>query len=635
MLNDPILEAPTEAELAALRQRVTELEAHEAGRQRALQVQAALYRITDLASSVEDMPAFYTALHHVVGTLMDARNFFIALYNEETRQINFAFYVDEVDPNLPSPHEWLDIEQGLGKSLTAYVLRTGQPLLAPPEKFAALVQQGEVEAVGADSIDWLGVPLNTGGRTLGVLGVQSYTEAVRFGEEEKELLTFVSQHIATALDRARQLGETRQHLAELAVIASLQETLANQLKLSAVIDLVGEKIRAVFEAQAIFIALYDHATNSIYFPYFLIRDERVPEHTIHLGQGLTSVVIHTRQMLMINDDFERRSAELGGRLVADKLPKCWLGVPILAQAEVVGVISLQHMEHANMFTEADARLLTMMGASMWIAIENARLFESIEQRVVERTHALAEANERFKELDQLKSQFVSNVSHELRTPLTNISLYLSLLARHRNLETLDRALPTLKSETDRLKQLVEEVLTLSRIEQGQTPFALHPWVLDEMLAEVLAIHAVRAQAKRQVFLHARSPTVPPVTVDRAHLIQVFTNLVANAVAYTPPGGLIRVQTTLVNRARESAPRKSDMWVVATLHNTGPAIPAEDLPHLFERFYRGRTGADSDERGTGLGLAICKDIVEQHGGRIEVESVEGIGTTFKVWLPLSV
>jgi len=629
VLTDRKTKTQPETELAALRQRLAELEAREAERQRALQMQAALYRIADLASSVTDMRAFYTALHQIVGGLMDARNFFIALYAEPARQINFVFYVDEVDQDVPPLGEWLDIEDEFGKSLTAYVLRTGQPLLASPDKFAALVQQGEVEAAGADSIDWLGVPLKTGGRTLGVLVVQSYTEAVRFREAEKELLIFVSQHIATALDRARQLDETRQHLAELAVIASLQETLANQLKLSAVIDLVGGKIRAVFNAQVIFIALYDRVTQLIQFPYYWVRDERLHVESRPLGRGLTSIIIQSRQPLLLNSDTGRRARELGAFLRTDQPPKSWLGVPVLAGDEVVGVVSLQHMERENFFTEADVRLLTTMGASTWVAIENARLFESIEQRVVQRTHELAEANERLKELDHLKSQFVSNVSHELRTPLTNVNLYLALLAKHHNLEMLDRALPILKNETDRLKQLVEEVLTISQIEQGAKAFHPQLCLLDDLLAEVLAAHTTRVEAKQLQVTHQRNPAVPALSLDQAQMRQVFTNLVGNSVAYTPPGGEIHAETAVVN----PGPAELHGWVLVYLHNTGPVIPAEDVPHLFERFYRGRTGVDSGERGTGLGLAICKDIVSQHGGRIELESAEGLGTTFKVRLPL--
>jgi diguanylate cyclase (GGDEF)-like protein/PAS domain S-box-containing protein len=166
-------------------------------RKRAETLQKALYRIAETTSTVADMPAFYADMHTIVGELMYARNFYIALLDEATRALDFAYLVDEVEGPVPPPLTE-------GKSLTEYVLRTGQPLLASPAVFRDLVKRGEVEMVGtADSVDWLGVPLKRGDQAFGVLVVQSYTEAVRYTETDRDVLTFVSQHVAAALDRKR------------------------------------------------------------------------------------------------------------------------------------------------------------------------------------------------------------------------------------------------------------------------------------------------------------------------------------------------------------------------------------------------------------------------------------------------
>lgn len=175
-----------------------------AERNRAEAIQAALYRISEVMSTAEDMDSFYAAIHDIFSQLMYARNFYIALYNQETQKISFPYYVDEFDPR-PEP-------SAMGRGLTEYVLRTGQPQLVTPERFKELVNHGEVELSGSDSVDWLGVPLKSADRAFGVLVVQSYTERVRFGDREKEMLTFVSQHIASALER-KQAAETIRHLA--------------------------------------------------------------------------------------------------------------------------------------------------------------------------------------------------------------------------------------------------------------------------------------------------------------------------------------------------------------------------------------------------------------------------------------
>jgi PAS domain S-box-containing protein len=164
-------------------------------RKRAEALQSALYRIAEKADSVEDLRALYAAIHAIVAELMYAGNFFIAVYDKKTDTVSFPYFVDEVD-SAPIPRK-------LKRGLTEYVLRTGEPLLASREKIREIISRGEVEIVGTVPVDWFGMPLRVGDETLGVLAVQSYNEGIRFGEAEREVLTFVSQNIASALNRKR------------------------------------------------------------------------------------------------------------------------------------------------------------------------------------------------------------------------------------------------------------------------------------------------------------------------------------------------------------------------------------------------------------------------------------------------
>ena len=170
-------------------------------RKRAEALQAALYRIAEKASTVGDLSELYREIHRIVGELMYAGNFYIALHDAGSNTITFPYAIDEIDdfpePTTPVP---------TGEGLTEYVLRTGQPLLATPEVFNTLLRRGEVQAVGVDSVDWLGVPLKNGPQTFGVLVLQSYDERVRFTEKDKDILTFVSQHVASALEH-KQIQE--------------------------------------------------------------------------------------------------------------------------------------------------------------------------------------------------------------------------------------------------------------------------------------------------------------------------------------------------------------------------------------------------------------------------------------------
>lgn len=162
-------------------------------RQQAERLQDAIYRISEAAHRAHNLEELFPALHSIIRELMPANNFYVALLNEASRYLEFPYYVDEYDVT-PAPYP-------LGKGLTEYVLRTGEPQLIPPERFEQLVISGEVDDVGAPSIDWVGVPLRIGEKTLGVMVTQSYTESVRFGEKEKDILVFVSEQAAMSIAR--------------------------------------------------------------------------------------------------------------------------------------------------------------------------------------------------------------------------------------------------------------------------------------------------------------------------------------------------------------------------------------------------------------------------------------------------
>jgi len=161
----------------------------------------ALSKVSEAAAAAGDVQELYAKLHAIVGELMPARNFYIALLDERRNLIEFPYFRDERDPT-PQP-------KVPGRGLTEYVLRSGRPLLASPEAFRTLQQRGDVELIGAHSVDWLGVPLRTKGRTLGVMVVQSYEEKVRYGDAERDALTVISDYAASAIVRKRDEEELK------------------------------------------------------------------------------------------------------------------------------------------------------------------------------------------------------------------------------------------------------------------------------------------------------------------------------------------------------------------------------------------------------------------------------------------
>ena len=357
----------------SLKRRVRELEAQ-------VQVDTALYRIAQAASAVTDMQAFYAAMHGVVGELMDASNFYIALYDDERQMINFPYYVDEVDQDVPDPNVWEPFGVGNARGGTAYLLRTGKPMLVDPKRYKELIAAGELELVGEMGQDWLGVPLKSEGRTLGVMVVQTYTRDKRLSQADLQILTVVGEHIATALERTRLLSETRQRSAELALVNDVQRGLAERLDMQAMYDLVGDRIQEIFDAQVVDIGILDPASGLIRFPYTIERGVRFPDEPLEVI-GFRRIALETREPYVINEDIEAEAGRVGQPHVLSGEPtKSCLFVPLVVGDRGIGVISLQNLDREHAFSDADVRLLTTLAGSLSVALENARLFEEIRQR---------------------------------------------------------------------------------------------------------------------------------------------------------------------------------------------------------------------------------------------------------------
>lgn len=232
---------------------------------------------------------------------------------------------------------------------------------------------------------------------------------------------------------------------------------------------------------------------------------------------------------------------------------------------------------------------------------------------------------RQKRLESMRKEFVANVSHELRTPLSVIKGFVeTLVDGHTQIPEgdRDRFLRTIQRHTDRLHLILEDLLTLSRLESQNPGLRLEPTDLTKLLRELADDYRQRASSTGHRIELQLAADIPPIAADAVRLRQVFDNLLDNALKYTPPQSFITLRTQLLNNELE----------VRVIDN-GPGIPAKDLSHIFERFYRVDKGRSREKGGTGLGLSIVKHIVQLHGGRIWAESTLGQGTSIVLALPL--
>lgn len=258
----------------------------------------------------------------------------------------------------------------------------------------------------------------------------------------------------------------------------------------------------------------------------------------------------------------------------------------------------------------------------WVEITGT-IIPSIDQRESWALFVIHDIT-KLKKLELVRKDFVANVSHELRTPLSVIKGYTETLVdghQEMPLDDRDRFLRTIQRHTERLNSLLDDLLTLSRLESINPGLRRESCDLSALVVGIVDDYRARPAAAGHHLSFAMDPAVGPVLIDPLKITQVLENLIDNALKYTPKGSHIEVATKL-----------KEGEVEVSVRDDGPGIPEADLPHIFERFYRVDKGRSREKGGTGLGLSIVKHIVQLHQGRAWAESKVGKGTTFYFNLP---
>jgi signal transduction histidine kinase len=269
--------------------------------------------------------------------------------------------------------------------------------------------------------------------------------------------------------------------------------------------------------------------------------------------------------------------------------------------------------------------LTFYAFRLYVSQTKAQMAR-LEEIVAERTQDLEEANEELMRLDRVKTGFYSMINHEMRTPLTAIIGYVDLLlVRDPLARDEEHMLSTIRNNSHRLLDLVNNILDVSRIEDGRLTLVRRGVEMLPAVAQALDVIRPMAEKKHIAIAVDISPELPAVWGDPKRMHQILVNLLGNAIKYTPDTGTVAV-TAWPNEASE--------MVEISVSDTGIGVPADFLPHIFDRFSRVERPEIQHTVGTGLGLSIAKGLVEAHGGEIWVESEEGHGTCFTFTLPIA-
>ncbi len=431
-------------------------------------LQQALYTIADLAYSNIDTFEMLARVHAVVGTLTYAANFLVALYDDSRDTMSFPYYADADGPT-PSYRTDELASSDYPNSLTFAVLHGGKPLLGSSRQLRRQLGLRNDLLLGPDCVDWLGVPMLEGDRVRGAVAVQSYDENRRYNEADRNLLSFVAQHILSAVTRkkAREVLEQEviRRTSELAEInAALRDEVSEreraqhlQASLFRIAELAGERtgidafysgvhsvVGELLNAKNFFISVLSDDQTALSFPYFV--DERdQPLSMRRITNGITEWVLRHRQTLLATESEIRCLIDAGEMVMFGTLPKCWLGVPLLLDGQAVGAMVVQSYDAEDDYGPPEREILQFASLHIANALERKRIQEGLreahadlENRVEERTQALNLANQdllkQIADREQAEAQLIHEAFHDGLTGLPNRAALLlrlqQLLARN-------------------------------------------------------------------------------------------------------------------------------------------------------------------------------------------------------------
>jgi two-component system, cell cycle sensor histidine kinase and response regulator CckA len=530
-------------------------------RRRVETLSSALYRVAEKSSSAHDLQQFFAAVHGIVDELMYAKNFYIALYDPATELLSFPYFVDECDP-APPPRK-------LGRSLTEYLLRTGESLLATPEVLEAMEDRGDVARKGSRSLDWMGVPLKVNNHTFGALVVQTYSKNIRYGERDKEILTFVARQLASAVE-------------------------------------IKRNEQALRRSEARYRSLVQSSVYGIYRSSMEGRFLDVnPALVTMLGYGSAEEVL----LLDPEKDVFARAEEHARLFEEFRLTGRLDGIEVK-------------------WKRKDARTITVRisGRAVSSADEPADVLEAIAEDVTDRRVL----EDQFRQAQKMEAvgRLAGGVAHDFNNLLMVISGYTEVI-----LSKLDSQHPVhekalaIQQAADRATTLTRQLLAFSRKQLLELKIVDVNAIVSDMERLLRPLIGENVELVTKL-----ASTAGHTRADAGQLEQVLMNLVVNAKDAMPGGGTLTIETQklAVDEGQHRGPTfiRPGSYVLLSVTDTGMGMDKETQSRIFEPFFTTKEMG----KGTGLGLSTVYGIVKQSGGYVMVQSEEAHGSTFQIYLP---
>jgi len=575
--------------------------------------QAAISHITESALTAHSEKELFRTVHESLQPILPAENFFVALYNPAIQLITFPYHVDEYEQN---DEDWAP--RKLGRGLTSYVIRSGKSLRVTPEIFADLEASGEVVSDGAPSVDWLGVPLKSGGVVRGVMAVQTYDPEKRLTDKHIEILETIATQTAAALERLQAREALERRNTYLAASAEIGRLVTSTLDLNTIftqtVNLVSDRLGFYFAA------IYqtdEEGYNVILRQATGGAGEKMKSQKSRVAIGAQSAVgkaAESGEVVLVNNVATDRLYQPNPLLLDTQSEAA---IPLKVSGKTLGVIDI-HSTQPHAFTSDVIAVLQSLADQVAVAINNATLYLESQELI-----------KNLQEVDKLKSQFLANMSHELRTPLNSIIGFSRVILKGIDGPITDmqqQDLTAIYNSGQHLLGLINDILDLARIEAGKMELNFEEVRLPDIIHSVLSTAKGLVKEKAIQLIEKVPADMPTVRGDTMRVRQILLNLISNAAKFTDEG-FITIESSV-----QKAPNGKFEALIKVI-DTGPGISPEGQQKLFKAFSQVDGSATRKTGGSGLGLSICANLVQLHGGRIGVESQEGKGSTFWFTMPL--
>ncbi|MCH8305030.1 MAG: PAS domain S-box protein [Candidatus Marinimicrobia bacterium] len=535
-----------------------------------LDIRTALFNISEAVFSTDDIKDLLSSIHHILGGLIDAKNFYIALYDDKANRYTFPYFVDEYGKPDLAP-------QKLKQSLTDYVRRTGEPLLLDKEGYKKLERDGKIILLGTLPLIWLGVPLIASTGVIGVVTVQNYHDKNAYSNEDLELMHFVAQNIASAIEKKQAEEDLR--------------------KLSLVIE----------KSQASIIITDAEGKIEYVNPQFTKLTGYTSEEAIGKTPNILQSKIH-------NEEFYE---ELWNTVTSGKT---WIGE--------------FHNKKKNGELYWESAIISPVFDSEGKITRYVAIKENITERkrLEEEEHRLQIKLKEAKRLESL-GILAGGVAHDLNNILGPIRGYPDLILEILPEDSAVRDdIIAIKTAADRASDVIGDLLALAR--RGR--YNMKPLNLNDVVKSYLNTPNFSALKETNKSSHLKFDIEDAscfIKGSNTHLEKVIMNLTINAFESMEDGGTVSINTSIKDLKRASLLEDISVdgkFVVLEISDEGYGISEENINSIFDPFFT--TKKKTDSSGTGLGLAVVHGVIKDHDGFIEVESQVGHGSKFTINFP---